>query len=86
MWDNCYVHITVITGLSMDHQTERQLAFTATVGAAGTLYVYAIMQKTLVLSGEAVQVGDQAMQIELLEKKIEILEDGLLPPPRRPSL
>jgi transposase-like protein len=33
-----------------------------------------------------VTVGDQAMQIELLEKKIEILEDGLRPPPRRPSL
>jgi hypothetical protein len=32
------------------------------------------------------KVGDQAMQIELLEKKIEILEDGLRPPPRRPSL
>ena len=31
------------------------------------------------------KVGDQAMQIELLEKKIEILEDGLRPPPRRPS-
>jgi hypothetical protein len=29
--------------------------------------------------------GDQAMQIELLEKKIEILVDGLRPPPRRPS-
>jgi len=26
------------------------------------------------------------MQIELLEKKIEILEDGLRPPPRRTSL
>ena len=64
MWDSSYVHITdwsgqppcksddtIITGLSMDHQTERQLAFTATVGAAGTLYVFAIMQKTLVLSG-----------------------------------
>ena len=64
MWDNSYVHITdwsgqppckcddtVISGLSMDHQTERQLAFTATVAGAGTLYVYAIMQKTLVLSG-----------------------------------
>ena len=32
------------------------------------------------------KVGDQAMQIELLERKIEILEDGLHPPPRRPSL
>ena len=32
------------------------------------------------------KVGDQAMQIELLEKKIEILEDGLRPPSRRPSL
>jgi hypothetical protein len=32
------------------------------------------------------KVGDQAMQIELLEQKIEILEDGLRPPPRRPSL
>jgi hypothetical protein len=32
------------------------------------------------------KVGDQAMQIELLERKIEILEDGLRPPPRRPSL
>jgi transposase len=32
------------------------------------------------------KVGDQAMQIELLEKKIEILEDGLRPPARRPSL
>ena len=31
------------------------------------------------------KVGDQAMQIEILEKKIEILEDGLRPPPRRPS-
>jgi predicted RNase H-like nuclease (RuvC/YqgF family) len=31
------------------------------------------------------KVGDQAMQIELLERKIEILEDGLRPPPRRPS-
>ena len=64
MWDSNYVNITdwsgqppcraddtIITGLSMDHQTERQLAFTATVGAAGTLYVFAIMQKTLVLSG-----------------------------------
>ena len=64
MWDSSYVHITdwsgqspcraddtIITGLSMDHQTERQLAFTATVGAAGTLYVFTIMQKTLVLSG-----------------------------------
>jgi len=30
------------------------------------------------------KVGDQAMQIELLERKIEILEDGLRPPPRRP--
>jgi hypothetical protein len=32
------------------------------------------------------EVGDHAMQIELLEKKIEILRDGLRPPPRRPSL
>jgi hypothetical protein len=32
------------------------------------------------------KVGDQAMQIELLEKKIEILEDGLRPPPWRPTL
>gem|GEM_PF-5112694 len=32
------------------------------------------------------KVGDQAMQIELLAKKIEILEVGLRPPPRRPSL
>jgi hypothetical protein len=32
------------------------------------------------------KVGDQAMQIELLEQKIEILEGGLRPPPRRPSL
>jgi transposase len=32
------------------------------------------------------KVGDQAMQIELLERKIDILEDGLRPPPRRPSL
>jgi hypothetical protein len=32
------------------------------------------------------KVGNQAMQIELLEEKIEILEDGLRPPPRRPSL
>jgi predicted RNase H-like nuclease (RuvC/YqgF family) len=32
------------------------------------------------------KVGDEAMQIELLEKKIEKLEDGLRPPPRRPSL
>ena len=31
------------------------------------------------------KVGDQAMQIELLEKKIDILEDGLRPPQRRPS-
>jgi transposase-like protein len=31
------------------------------------------------------KAGDQAMQIEILEKKIEILEDGLRPPPRRPS-
>jgi hypothetical protein len=64
MWDSSYVHITdwsaqppckyddaVFSGVSMDHQTERQLAFTATVAAAGTLYVYSIMQKTLVLSG-----------------------------------
>jgi len=26
------------------------------------------------------------MQIELLERTIEILEDGIRPPPRRPSL
>jgi len=32
------------------------------------------------------KVGDQAMQIELLEKKIEILQDGLRPLPRRPPL
>jgi hypothetical protein len=32
------------------------------------------------------KVGDQAMTIELLERKIEILEDGLRPPQRRPSL
>jgi hypothetical protein len=32
------------------------------------------------------KVGDQAMQIDLLEKKIKILEDGLRPPPRRPLL
>jgi transposase len=32
------------------------------------------------------KVGDQTVQIEFLEKKIEILEDGLRPPPRRPSL
>ncbi len=31
------------------------------------------------------KVGDQAMQVELLERKIEILDDGLRPPPRRPS-
>ena len=31
------------------------------------------------------KVGDQAMQIELLEKKIDILEDGLRPQERRPS-
>jgi hypothetical protein len=31
------------------------------------------------------KVGDQAMTIELLERKIEILEDGLRPPQRRPS-
>jgi predicted RNase H-like nuclease (RuvC/YqgF family) len=31
------------------------------------------------------KVGEQAMQIELLEIKIEILEDGLRPLPRRPS-
>jgi len=31
------------------------------------------------------KVGDRAMQIKLLERKIEILEDGLRPPPRRPS-
>jgi len=32
------------------------------------------------------KVGGQAMQIELLEKKIEILQDGLRPLPRRPPL
>jgi hypothetical protein len=32
------------------------------------------------------KVGDQAMPIELLEKKIGILEDSLRAPPRRPSL
>ncbi len=32
------------------------------------------------------KVGDQAMQIELLESKIDILEGGLRPPQRRPSL
>jgi transposase len=32
------------------------------------------------------KVGDQAMQIELLEQRIGILEAGLRPPPRRPSL
>ena len=32
------------------------------------------------------KVGDQAMQIELLQRKIDMLEDGLRPPPRRPSL
>ena len=32
------------------------------------------------------KVGDQDMQIELLERKIEILEDGLRPPSRRLSL
>ena len=32
------------------------------------------------------KVGDQAMQIELFEKKIEILDDGLRAPPWRPSL
>jgi hypothetical protein len=31
------------------------------------------------------KVSDQAMTIELLERKIEILEDGLRPPQRRPS-
>ncbi len=31
------------------------------------------------------KVGDQAMQIELLKKKIEILEACLRRPPRRPS-
>ncbi len=30
-------------------------------------------------------VGDQAMQIALLDRKIEMLADGLRPPPRRPS-
>ena len=32
------------------------------------------------------KVGDQAMPIELLDKKIEILDDGLRLPPRSPSL
>ena len=32
------------------------------------------------------KVGEQAVQSELREKKIEILQDGLRPPPRRPSL
>jgi hypothetical protein len=32
------------------------------------------------------KVGDQAGQIGLLEKKIEIRKDGVRPPPRRPSL
>ena len=31
------------------------------------------------------KVGDQTMAIELLEEKIEILEDGLGPPSRRSS-
>jgi hypothetical protein len=31
------------------------------------------------------KVGEQAMPIELLGRKIEILEDDLRPPPRRPS-
>ena len=31
------------------------------------------------------KVGDQTMTIELLEDKIEILEDGLRPQPRRSS-
>jgi len=31
------------------------------------------------------KVGDQAMQIELLQRKIDMLEDGLRPPPRRSS-
>ncbi len=64
MWDNTYLHITDSSGqppckrddtvnswLSMDHQSERQFAFTATVAGAGTFYVYAIMQKTVVVSG-----------------------------------
>ena len=32
------------------------------------------------------KIGDRAVQIELHEKKIEILEDGLRPPRRRPWL
>ena len=32
------------------------------------------------------KLGDQTMKVELLERKIEILEDGLRPPQRRPSL
>jgi hypothetical protein len=32
------------------------------------------------------KVGDQAMPIKVLEKKIGILEDSLRAPPRRPSL
>lgn len=32
------------------------------------------------------KVGEQSMQIELLERKIDSLESGLRPPQRRPSL
>lgn len=32
------------------------------------------------------KVGDQTMTIELLERKIDLLEDGLRPPSRRPML
>jgi transposase len=32
------------------------------------------------------KVGDQAMQIELLKRKIDILKNGLRSPPRWPSL
>ncbi len=32
------------------------------------------------------EVGDQAMKIELIERKIGILEDGIRPPPRRQLL
>jgi hypothetical protein len=31
------------------------------------------------------KLGDQTMQVELLEPEIKILEDGLRPPQRRPS-
>jgi hypothetical protein len=31
------------------------------------------------------KLGDQPMKAELLERKIEILEDGLSPPQRKPS-